>query len=65
MLLHQVSLQKNIKIGQRFMELFKWSYSKIKWHVFMDHVTMRVILFLNSLLASSKNKEYLTAVFKH
>jgi len=31
----------------------------------MDQDTLKVILFFNSSLASSKNKEYLTAVLKH
>ena len=31
----------------------------------MDQGTLKVILVLNSLLASGKNKEYLTGVFKH
>ena len=30
----------------------------------MDQNTLKIILFFNSLLASGKNKEYLTAVFK-
>jgi len=31
----------------------------------MDQRTLKVILFLNSSLASGKHKEYLIAVFKH
>jgi len=31
----------------------------------MDQGTSKIILLLNSSLASSKNKEYLVAVFKH
>jgi len=31
----------------------------------MDQDTLKVILFFNSSHASSKNKEYLIAVFKH
>jgi len=31
----------------------------------MDQGTLKVILFINSSFASGKNKEYLTAVFKH
>jgi len=31
----------------------------------MDQGTMKVVLFFNSSLGSSKNKEYLIPVFKH
>jgi len=31
----------------------------------MDQGTLKVILFFNNSLASGKNKEYLTTVFKH
>jgi len=41
------------------------SYSKNKNSMFLWTMALRVILFLNSSLASSKNKEYFIAVFKH
>jgi len=42
-----------------------WSYWKNKSGTFLWTAVSRVILFLHSSIASSKNKEYLTAVFKY
>jgi len=50
-------MPKIIEIGQCVTELLK----KIIVACFMDQGT----LFFNSSIASCKNKEYLTAVFKH
>jgi len=45
-------VQKIIEIGQCFMELLKKNSGKF----FMDQGTLKVILFFNSSLASSKTK---------
>jgi len=44
--------------------MFHGAIHKIIVACFMDQNTLKIILFFNSLLASGKNKEYLTAVFK-
>jgi len=44
--------------------MFHGAIYKIKVGYFMDHTTSKVVLFLNRLHASGKNKKYLTVVFK-